>query len=107
MSLHWSLYFLHHRQQRHRHLLSRNSMESFSMHTDNGARPLANDSYDTICYHLRVVYSVKLTYVKEQRSQSNSIIKIAQCFETYMISDLPAAIAHVAGPNLAPRFKNT
>lgn len=45
--------------------------------------------------------------LRSNKRKVSQIVKIAQCFATYMISDLPAAIAHVAGPNLAPRFKNT
>lgn len=76
------------------------------MHIDIDEQPLEDDFYGTGCCHPPAACLTKgayknMHYILEKPKSYNF------CFSIYIISGFPAAIAHVAGPSLAPLFKNT
>lgn len=80
-------------------------LEFSLMHIGIDGMLLVNDSFGKECCHLPTVCSTRSTF-KWKEACCNQTLKNVFGF-TYIISGFPAAIAHVAGPSLAPRLRKT
>lgn len=80
-------------------------LEFSSKHIGNDGMPPVNGSFDKEYCHLLAVCLTRSTF--NRNIIFRTIYERMYHRNTYIISGFPAAIAQVAGPSLAPRFKKT